>query len=468
MRINFELACRVLGARREGAGRNFASGEPEFFGAAVDSRRVTPGQLFICIPGTRVDGHDFAAGALAAGASAILAERMPDNLPEDAPVLLVPDSVEAMGRLAAFIREATKAKVIGITGTAGKTTVKEVLAGMLALHGKTAKNPLNLNNRIGMPLSVLNTDGKEVFWILEVGISQTQDMDELGAILRPDMALILNAGRGHAEGLGARNVPYYKARLLRYLTKNGIGLASADYPDLARECRNACPGVLFFSIDGKQAAYRAAYSGQIQSGRGLYRLWLDGISFDVETPFRGRYGAENTVAIAATAHLAGLGQDEITRGFAEARLPEQRFARRSCGSWLVIDDSYNANPLSCRRMLEAARETAQSDPLVCVMGEMGELGENAEAEHEELGRTLAEVAPKAIFWKGGQIEAVRAGLQRGHFSGAFLLPKNPENFLHAFNELNLAGGLVLFKGSRFNRLEEFVHAFEAGETAHVI
>jgi UDP-N-acetylmuramoyl-tripeptide--D-alanyl-D-alanine ligase len=463
VRLNCESICR-----QAGAGWEASFDEVELTGVSMDSRTVTPGQLFVCIPGRRVDGHAFARDAFDAGAAAVLAQRRPENLPAGVPLLLVPDTVRALGQIAAYWRQQCSAKVIGVTGTAGKTTVKEILAQLLSRHGKTACNPLNLNNRIGLPLSILNTTGTEEFWVLEAGISLPQDMDELGAILRPDLAVILNVGPGHAEGLGAQKVPYYKARLLEYLSSGGSGLASADYPELVRECRKVCPDLHFFSADGKQIAYRAAYSGPANGSGGVYRLWLDGVPLDVEAPFRGRHGAENIIAAAAAADMLGMGRADIAAGFAGVCLPEQRCAHRAAGPWLIIDDSYNANPLSCRRMLEAAVETAQGSPLVCVMGEMGELGEVAEREHEQLGRVLAAALPRAIFWIGGHGEAVAGGLQRDHYLGKFLPVDSPEAFCSAFERLNLSGGAILFKGSRFNRLEEFVTAFENRERTHVV
>jgi UDP-N-acetylmuramoyl-tripeptide--D-alanyl-D-alanine ligase len=293
-------------------------------------------------------------------------------------------------------------------------------------------------------------------------------MDELGAIVRPDLAIILNAGTGHAEGLGARKIPYYKAQLLKYLSPGGLGLVSADYPELVRECRSLCPNAYFFSADGRQVTYRAAYSGPAENNRGLYRLWLDGTPLDVEAPFRGRYGAENIIAAAAAADLLGMSRADIVAGLAETCLPIQRFAYRPAGSWLIIDDSYNANPLSCRRMLEAAVETAQGSPFVCVMGEMGELGKIAEEEHAQLGRFLAAALPRAIFWKGGHREAVRAGLEREHYAGEFIPVDGPEEFCSTFDSLHLSGGVILFKGSRMNRLEEFIKAFENRERTHAL
>jgi UDP-N-acetylmuramoyl-tripeptide--D-alanyl-D-alanine ligase len=463
--ISYEAVCRALGlsppASRAGI---------EIRGASVDSRSITPGQLFVCIPGKRADGHDFAANAVAAGAAAVLAQRRPDNFPADAPLLLVPDSIAALGKIAALRRETTKARVIGVTGTAGKTTVKEMLARILAERGPTAKNFKNLNNRIGLPLSILNAEGTEDFWVMEAGISLPGDMDELGSVLRPDLALILNAGAGHTEGLGSpEDVARHKAGLLRRLAPGGTGLASADYPALARECRNVRGDVRFFSAEDGKADYRASYRGKSRSGRGLYRLWLDGVLLDVETPFHGRYGAENAVAAAAAARLSGLAPEEIRAGLARAEMPQQRFACRPCGSWLLIDDSYNANPLSCRRMLEAAAETAQGRPLICVMGEMGELGGTAEEEHERLGRRLAEALPEIVFWKGEYGGAVRNGLECGHFQGIFIeLTAPPEDFPARLREMNPAAGVVFFKGSRSNRMEDLVRIFEEWEASRAV
>jgi len=206
----------------------------------------------------------------------------------------------------------------------------------------------------------------------------------------------------------------------------------------------------------------------VKRHRGLYRLWLNDAPLDVEAPFRGRYGAENIIAVAAAADLLGISRADIAAAFDEACLPIQRFAHRAAGAWLIIDDSYNANPLSCHRMLEAAVETAHGSPLVCVMGEMGELGEIAEAEHEQLGRLLALALPKAIFWKGRHKEAVLSGLEREQYFGEFLPIDSPEEFCRAFERLNLAGGVILFKGSRVNCLEKFVKTFENREHTHAV
>lgn len=433
--------------------------------AVTDSREAGPGALFVCVKGKRADGHDFAASAVERGASAVLSTRpLPEVAELGVPVLVVPDAVKALGQLAVNWREQTAAKVICVTGTAGKTTLKETLAAILSVHGKTAKTPLNHNNQIGMPCAVLDTDGDEAFWVMEAGISQEGDMDELAAILRPDLALILNVGAGHCEGLGKKGVAWHKARLLGHLTPGGIALISADYADLVAESQATGVQPVYFSIKASDVPYKGR---MLQGGEGICSLEINGEELSVKTPFRGAFGAENAIACAAAAHLLGLGQDEICQGFAKVSLPEQRCIHKSLGPWRVIDDTYNANPLSMQRMLEAAAEEAAACglPLLAVLGEMGELGEKSASYHEELGQMLGRLGVVAVFWKGGQGEKVRQGLKSAgkQKNTGWKQVNSVEDFALAWSQGHdlPKAGVILFKGSRANRLEEILAAFES-------
>ncbi|CAK7039350.1 MAG: UDP-N-acetylmuramoyl-tripeptide--D-alanyl-D-alanine ligase [Desulfovibrio sp.] len=443
--------------------------------AVTDSREAGPGALFVCVPGSRVDGHDFAAAAVGQGADAVLAARPLPGI--NVPVLVAPDTVKALGRLASLWRDRTTARVVAVTGTAGKTTLKEVLAQVLSCGGKTARNAMNYNNQIGMPRAVLGTDGDEAFWVMEAGISQEGDMDDLGSVLRPDIAVILNAGTGHTEGLGEKGVAWHKARLLKHLAKAGRGLVCADYPDLAREARATGADIHFFSGSGRDVEFRAIYAGAAPAPQGadaatadscgLYRLWLNGKEFDVTAPFRGEYGAENVAAVIAAAHMLGLDVQAIRQGLAHARMPAQRFSQVRAGSWLLIDDTYNANPLSMGRMLDAAAERAAGRPFVAVLGAMLELGSQAAMEHEALGRRLASLNPSAIIWKGLYAEDVRKGLTLAGYAGPWQAVADAGEFMKTWRTLQdygledkaaKNGGVVLFKGSRSNRLETLMAA----------
>jgi UDP-N-acetylmuramoyl-tripeptide--D-alanyl-D-alanine ligase len=275
--------------------------------------------------------------------------------------------------------------VVAITGSAGKTTVKELLAHVLKGAGAVARNPMNLNNQIGLPLSMLAATGEEKYWVMEAGISLPGDMAELAEILHPDIALVLNVGPAHLSGLGDRGVPYYKAQLLRFLSEGGLGIVSGDYPELVSEARQHCSHLILFTARGRDAPYSGEYLGQDQNGMGRYQLRFEGKSFQVTAPLLGAVGTENVTAVSAVARILGLNEDLIAQGLVTAELPAHRFTRSRVGRWLLVDDSYNSNPLSCASTLKVSSELAAGLPLVLVMGEMGELGNEAEDLHRDLG-----------------------------------------------------------------------------------
>lgn len=438
-------------------------------GGQIDSRLVAPGDLFFCLPGEKADGHDFVRAAAGAGASAIIAARNPFGLnwPTDfeTPVFIVPDVKMALWQIAMRHRDDSRARVIGITGTAGKTSVKEVLAGILAAHGHTCRNIKNHNNQIGLPISMLNASVDAAFWVMEAGISEEGDMQELGAILRPDVALVLNVGAAHVQGLGGRGVAACKALLLDYVRPGGMAVVSADYPDLTAETlargKDMDGGninLIAFSATGRKVRFSARHRGTTPEGRGLYEARDNDTVFMVETPFTGDFGAENVAAIVAVATMLGCDTFEMRQGFLRARLPEQRFNIAEYATCTLIDDSYNANPLSAMRMILAARGMAEerNRNLVLVMGEMLELGEQAAQAHRELGRGMGKARATVVFWNGGHVEDVAAGLDESGYQGQFYQVTGEQDFSQLLEETKLDNTLLLFKGSRANRLERFV------------
>ncbi|MCC8193889.1 MAG: UDP-N-acetylmuramoyl-tripeptide--D-alanyl-D-alanine ligase [Deltaproteobacteria bacterium] len=463
--MNLLDISRLLGTVCVGMRPEDAMANPT--GAAIDSRQVRKGNLFFCLPGERADGHDFATAAVEKGALAIIGSRNPFTGRKAkkiaAPVLVVPDVAAAMAAIASVHRGTATGVVVGVTGTSGKTSVKETLASVLGVVGETAKNPVNLNNQIGLPLSMMNASADAAYWVMEVGISRPHDMDELGAILRPDVALILNAGAGHVQELGDRGVAHYKARLLAYLANKGLGVVSADYPELEREARAYDADVTYFSAEDVEELYFASYLGAAGLDRGNFHLFLDGESVTVNAPFLGAYGAENVAAVGAVAHSLGLTAPEIAAGFEAASLPAQRFTLSETENLLLIDDSYNANPLSMQRMVDAAADMAKDrhGELLLVLGEMRELGPESPRYHYQLGRHAAALAPKAVIWKGGQGESVRRGLFDAGYAGHFAHVGDAASFLAAILSVAPHSGVILFKGSRSNKLEELVAAFTA-------
>jgi UDP-N-acetylmuramoyl-tripeptide--D-alanyl-D-alanine ligase len=443
------------------------TGLPEPLGSRLvtavrtDSREVTPGDLFVCLKGERFDAHSFAAQVAQAGAVAIVASRPLEGI--SCPVLLVDDTLTALGRLARAWRNTTKAKVVAITGTAGKTTVKELLAQTLAATLSVAKNHKNFNNQVGLPLSMLAATGDEDVWVMEVGISKQGDMAELGQIIAPDLALVLNIGPAHLEGLGSiEGVARAKAALLSHVRPGGTGLCSMDYPELWAEAQRVLPGVVGFSARDAFAKYYARFEETLPGGRGLYELIVDGQAFWAELPACGAHFAENAAAVAGACHLLGLTADDIAAGLAQATLPGQRFCCSEVGGWRVVDDSYNANPLSMRRSLEAARLLAGGAPLVLVLGDMKELGAGAAEAHEELGALLADLAPAAVFFQGEFAAAVADGARGAGKALTITDISEPAAVLAHLNAWKGTRGVVLVKGSRSCRMELYAQALLAG------
>lgn len=423
-------------------------------GAAIDSRQIKPGDLFFCLPGEHTDGHDYALKAQTQGCAAIVASR---PLPEvNVSVFVVPDPALAMANLASLWRQKTAAKVLCLTGTAGKTTLKQTLAAIMRQCGVTAATKGNYNNQLGLPLTILNTTGLEDFWILELGISHPADMDFLGAIARPDVALVLNVGPGHTEGLGEKGVAWHKAQLLKYLTPGGVGLINADYPDLVAAAQQLAKDIIYFGC--KPATDLCLQYALLESANnGDMAIKTPEGNYCFKTPFSGAYGGELSVAATAAATILGASAENIAQGFRQIELPVNRFRQFCVNGIQIFDDTYNANPLSMARMLMAARQKAGNLPFYVVLGAMGELGSNAESCHFQLGEQLAQLKPKAVFWHGEYGNCVQSGLNG---AAAFYPVAAPADLIKTWELVEPREALaILFKGSRANKLETYLQAF---------
>ncbi len=466
----------------DGQGNTYQGSDLQVLSVCRDTRDVTSGALFACIKGERLDGHDFAAQAVEKGAVALLVQRPLATV--QVPQIIVSAAtgvedatVEALGVLAHAWRKnfaQTGGKVVAVTGSAGKTTVKEVLAHVLQSSGKkVARNQMNYNNLIGMPLSVLASTGQEDVWVMEAGINLPHEMDLLGSILAPDVAIVLNVGVAHTEGLGEKGVAWHKARLLAHVAQDGAAFVCADYPDLQTHAQENFPAVQFFSATSFAGAVcpavTAAYVGRVSADNesGKYNVRLSfgggggGQRFDIEAPFYGSYGAENVAAVVAVALHLGMDVFAIQQAFKDVTLPKQRFQVQNIDGWRIIDDSYNANPLSMQRMVQAALEMAEKKPCYAVLGAMGELGQEAEHEHRQLGKFLAQTGIQHIFWKGPHADMVQKGLKAKKFTGTFYPIQHVADFIQQWQEASLPAGTVLFKGSRSNALETLVTALQA-------
>ncbi len=419
----------------------------------TDSRLVRQGDLFICLCGQKMDGHNFSGQASRNGAAAIVSHHpMPSS---GSPVLLVEDTLRALGRLGRYWRMVKARKVIAVTGSAGKTITKEILSDILGIDYQVGKNYKNWNNQIGLPLSILKFSGDEDFWILELGINKPTDMDELGEIACPDLAVILNIGPCHLQGLGTlEGVAKSKAKILDHLQGPKKAFVCRDYALLEQELKSR-PHInpVWFSCSDNPADYKVNY---LKSGHYQVRDGEDSIQFK-SVPGGEQY-CENIGAAWAVARQSGMAPVRIIEGLEKFSFPEQRFCVGNFGSWTIIDDTYNANPLSMIRAVNSARNLAGQRNLFLVVGDMGELGHTEAKAHQDLGREISSVDCQGVFFQGKNAENVRAGLDqqtRKHFHEIL----NPEHFRSILDRLDYPGGVVLFKGSRNMGMERYVACF---------
>lgn len=421
----------------------------------TDSRAVQSGDLFVCVDGENFDGHEFAAQAAQSGAAGIITSRMLDD--PGAPTIMVRDTLNALGRIAACWRDMCGAKLVAVTGTAGKTTVKEMLYTVVSQKFNAAKNYRNFNNQIGLPMSMLKADCDQEIWIMELGISQKGDMEELAPVASPDIAVITNIGPGHLEGLGNEaGVALAKTSLLKFLRQGGSAVVSRDYPLLWDAAREIVDQPVGFSThartDQKSTSYVASFLGADAKGMGRFKLQTPEGESEFTAPFCGNHYAENLACVAAVSHQLGITLEEVIAGVQAVEADTQRFCFKGNDKVMVIDDTYNANPLSMAQSIRTAADMAGDRPLVLILGDMRELGAEAQQRHEELGQLIQDVSPHSIFFKGVHCDDVICG-----FNGDGVIAVNkPEDFLSAWKTMDIDNAVVLIKGSRSLKMEEFV------------
>jgi UDP-N-acetylmuramoyl-tripeptide--D-alanyl-D-alanine ligase len=421
-------------------------GDVRVDGVFTDTRRPQAGALFVALKGENFDAHNFLAQATAAGAAAALVER---PVAVDLPQVIVADAMLALGDLASAVRAPRRAHVVGITGSNGKTTVKTLLASILALHGRTHVNAGNLNNEIGLPLSLLAMPEDTDYAVLEMGAGKPGDIAYLAAIARPEIGLVNNIAPAHLERMGTlEGIAETKGALYTSLPPSGVAVINADDAFAATFAAMAGTrrSVRFGMTPG--ADVRAEIIDSAAQTR--FVLSLPAGRSEVVLPLSGRHNVMNALAAAAAAQALDVPAATIKRGLESAPAVKGRLQRHAMAlGWTLIDDSYNANPGST----EAAIKTLAGEPGEgwLVLGDMRELGPSARQLHAHVG-ALAREQGIARLLTVGPLAAAAAdafGSRAAHFS-------DQQALIDALAKEVHSGVTVLVKGSRGSAMDNVV------------
>ncbi len=448
-----EIAGALEGVRLDGPSSTV------FTGLSTDTRTLSPGALFWALEGERFDGHDFIPQALERGAAGVAGRRervLGTAVPKDRAVIGVPDPLESLGDLASWWRHGSPAAVAALTGSVGKTSTKELAAAVLDLAGPTLRTRGNLNNLIGLPLTLLGLREEHRYAVVEMGMNRPGEIARLTDIADPDVGLITNVARAHLEGLGGiEAVARAKAELLDRMRPQGTAILNGDDVLLMAEARRCRGKVVTFGLGpGNQVrAEKVRSLGRRGTG---FVLVMEGRRSEVRLRVPGRQNVWNATAAAALAGNLGIPLETVARGLTRFGGVPGRFTILDLsGGGVLVDDTYNANPSSLEAALDSLADLVEEGgrKIVC-LGDMLELGRETVSAHVEAGRMAAERGAAHVLALGEHAEDVlRGALDQGLTAPSAHRASSHEDMAETLLNLLEPGDVVLLKGSRGMRLE---------------
>ena len=423
---------------------------------STDTRNLGEGSLFVALCGDNFDGHAFAAKAVGNGAECLLLDTLPEDVKDlGVPVILVKNSLYGLQRLAKWYRSKLGIKVVGLTGSNGKTSTKDFTAAILRKAFKVNATEGNLNNHIGLPLSVLSTEEDDEVCVLEMGMNNAGEIAPLCDIAAPDIGIITNVGTAHIENLGSREgIAEEKSALARALPAEGTLVVNAgcDFADYFME--RSVSRVL---VTGNGRGAIRAENLKIKSSGSSFDLCIDGQdSVPVELGVCGKHMVDNALLAAGAAVVLGMKAASIAAGLNEAVLTSGRLRQFESSGVTIIDDTYNANPDSVIAAIETLTDlpVAAEGRRIVVLGVMAELGIHADPEHKRIGEFAANLGLKVVS-VGEQAVKINEGA-RG-LSDTALHFNDTDKAAQWLKEFCKNGDTVLFKGSRMARMENVMN-----------
>jgi UDP-N-acetylmuramoyl-tripeptide--D-alanyl-D-alanine ligase len=449
----------------EATGGRLAAGSPDavFAGVSIDSRTTAAGALFVAIQGDRFDGHAFVEAALSQGASGLMVSQ-PIEAPGTIATITVPDTLRALQDLAQNIRRRSRATVIAITGSAGKTSTKELTADLLATRYRVYRNKGNLNNHIGLPLSLTELSAGYDMAVVELGMNHAGEIRALVGIAEPDVRIWTNVGDAHIGFFGTRDaVAAAKAEILEASTASTLSVLNADDPLVMAAAGHAIGRVVTFGT-----ASSATIRATAIHDRGFAGTTVDVISpagpLRLTLSLPGRAQIMNVLAAIAVAQAYGIDTQAIEQTLAAAQPVARRGSLRPAPRGVtIIDDTYNASPAAMDLMLRTLAATPASGRRVAMLGEMKELGDAARDLHERCGQTAAESGIDLLVAVGGPAaDGLAAGAISGGMAGSRIWRfEDSRAAAERAATLIEPGDVVLVKGSRSTRMDIVADALAA-------
>ena len=455
------LATMALTDVAAATGGRVVSGGPDLrvSGVTIDSRRAEPGQLFVAIKGPRFDGHDFLAQAASSGAVAALVHQ-DVQAPAGLGLVRVAETTRGLADLARHARAQARVPIVCITGSAGKTTTKDMTAALLSTRGPVLKTEGNLNNQYGLPLTLLRLSPEHRFAVLELGMSAAGELRELSAIARPDVAIITMVAPVHLEFFASVDaIAAAKAEILEGLDANGVAVLNWEDPRVRRIGEQRKGRTLWFGRDRACDVSAENWRGTIHGMR--FDMRVDGKSYDVALPLPGPHFLLNFLAATAAAHHIGVPMEAIVEAATHLKAAKSRGQVRRLGEGVtLLDDSYNSNPAAVEAAVTALDMAAQGRRVV-FLGDMLELGEAGPELHRETGAKLAGRADVVVGVGALGREFAEGARRAGLAASALRDFSDSEAAAREVPALVKPGDAVLVKGSRGARMEKVVEALVA-------
>ncbi|MBQ6446713.1 UDP-N-acetylmuramoyl-tripeptide--D-alanyl-D-alanine ligase [Cytobacillus oceanisediminis] len=425
-------------------------------GITIDSRKIEAGQLFIPFKGERTDGHQYVADAIKQGAAAAFWQKDVPNPPENLPLIFVDDSLKAIQALAKSYLRQLNVKVVGITGSNGKTSTKDITTSLLSLKYKVQKTEGNYNNHLGLPLTVLGLEEDTDIAVLEMGMSGRGEIDFLSRLAEPDIAVITNIGESHMQDLGSREgIAEAKLEILNGLKDKGRFIYFGDELLLSSRMKNSKVDTKTFGMDHANDLYPLEINA-LENGSAFH---INKIAAPFQLPVLGNHNILNALAAMLVAEYFDIPYEEMNKGLQSLKLTNMRMELVEGKSGVkIINDAYNASPTSMLAAIDVLKKLPGYDQKIAVLGDMLELGDKEESFHYQMGERLEDVDYVLTYGKLGSFiaEGAKTVLPADRVFAFFEKEPLIDKLVSYLNEETV----VLVKASRGMKLEEIVKAIQ--------